>query len=94
MISDLIKTFNSFHDHYRAGDANAFKPFTFRGIVDWHKHDDADESFRVQKGEMIVDLREHQVTLQPGHIFFIPRGTEHRTIAETECEILLFQPEK
>lgn len=60
---------------------------------DWHHHEDADELFPVTSGELWIELREEpDVILQKGTFAIVPRGIEHLPIADTEAEILLFEP--
>ena len=66
----------------------------FRGVFPWHSHEFEDELFLVWRGEMTIEFREHSVVLQAGEFCVVPRGLEHRTAAETEAEVLLFEPAK
>ncbi|NIM95802.1 MAG: cupin domain-containing protein [Anaerolineales bacterium] len=59
----------------------------------WHKHDDEDEFFLVIEGELTIQLRERDVHLDQGEFFIVPRGVEHKPVAQTEALILLFEPE-
>ncbi len=58
----------------------------------WHHHDDADELFLVLKGRLRIDFRDGSVQLGPGELLVVPRGVEHRPVAEQEVELLLFEP--
>ena len=58
----------------------------------WHKHDDTDDFFLVLKGRLTIELRDGAVTLEPGDLYVVPRGVEHRPVAEEECHILLIEP--
>jgi len=44
----------------------------------WHKHDDTDELFLILEGEFDMDFRDRTVTVKPGELLIVPRGTEHR----------------
>ena len=48
--------------------------------------------FLVWRGEMRVEFRDQHLTLQAGEFCVVPRGVEHRTIAEVEAELLVFEP--
>src|SRR5258708_27511241 len=63
-----------------------------KGEFVWHKHDDTDDFFLVRKGSLIIELRDRKIRLGPGELFIVPRGVEHRTIAEGEVHILLIEP--
>ncbi|MGB0899330.1 MAG: cupin domain-containing protein [Psychrobium sp.] len=58
----------------------------------WHKHDDTDEVFIVIKGEMVIELRDGKIELSEGEMFVVPKGVEHKPIAEQECHIMLVEP--
>jgi mannose-6-phosphate isomerase-like protein (cupin superfamily) len=58
----------------------------------WHRHEREDELFYVVRGQLRIDFRDGPVTLGPGEMLVVPRGVEHRPVAEEECEMLLFEP--
>ncbi|MEO8451268.1 MAG: cupin domain-containing protein [Gemmatimonadota bacterium] len=58
----------------------------------WHHHDDADEMFLVVKGRLRLEFRDRSITLGPGELLVVPKGVEHRPVAEEETEIMLFEP--
>ena len=58
----------------------------------WHKHDDTDELFICVSGDLKVELRDGTVSLSEGELFVVPKGIEHRPIAEKECQVLLIEP--
>jgi mannose-6-phosphate isomerase-like protein (cupin superfamily) len=64
-----------------------------QGDFVWHTHDDTDELFLVNKGVLRVDLKEGQVYVDKGQMFIVPKGVEHRTHADEECELIMFEPE-
>jgi mannose-6-phosphate isomerase-like protein (cupin superfamily) len=64
----------------------------FAGTFPWHHHDNEDELFFVWRGQMAIEFRDRRVTLNPGELCVVPRGVEHRTLAETEAEVLIFEP--
>lgn len=63
-----------------------------KGDFVWHSHAEEDELFLVLSGELQIEMRDRTIHLQPGQIFVVPRGIEHRPIAEEEVHILLFEP--
>ncbi len=63
-----------------------------RGEFVWHAHDDADELFLVLEGSFTMEYRDRSVEVREGEIVVVPRGVEHRPVAERECSILLFEP--
>src|SRR5262249_19080695 len=64
----------------------------FQGEFVWHKHDQEDELFLVVKGQFRMDFRDRQVHLGEGEFLIVPRGVEHRPVAEEEVHVLLFEP--
>jgi len=62
------------------------------GAFTWHHHEHEDELFLVVRGVLTMELRDRTVTLGPGEMIVIPRGVEHRPVAEQEVEVLLFEP--
>jgi mannose-6-phosphate isomerase-like protein (cupin superfamily) len=62
------------------------------GVFPWHLHEKEDEMFLVWRGQMAIEFRDHKVTLGTGEFCVVPRGVEHRTMADTEAEVLVFEP--
>ena len=62
------------------------------GEFDWHHHESEDELFLVVKGEMRIELRDRAVQLREGEFLVVPRGMDHRPVAEVEAHVLLFEP--
>jgi mannose-6-phosphate isomerase-like protein (cupin superfamily) len=95
---NLSEAFESFDESWSprlAGELNgqAVKLAKADGEFVWHHHDDADELFLVVSGELRIELREESdVVLREGEFVIVPRGVEHRPVADEEAEILLFEP--
>jgi mannose-6-phosphate isomerase-like protein (cupin superfamily) len=64
----------------------------FQGEFVWHHHKAEDELFLVVHGRFRMDFRDSSVWLSQGEMIVVPRGTEHRPVAEDEVAILLFEP--
>lgn len=62
------------------------------GTFDWHAHADEDELFLVHSGRLKLELRDGEVWLEPGQLYVIPRGVEHRPVAPEEVELVLIEP--
>jgi len=63
-----------------------------QGSFVWHKHDETDELFLVNKGVLRVSLRDGEVCVKKGQMFVVPKGVEHITHADEECELIMFEP--
>jgi len=63
-----------------------------RGEFVWHRHDAEDELFLLLKGRLRMELRDRVVELRPGEMLVVPRGVEHRPVADEEAHVLLFEP--
>ena len=64
----------------------------FIGEFVWHHHDDEDELFLVVKGRFRMEFRDRSVWIEEGEFIVVPRGVEHRPVAEEEAHVLLFEP--
>lgn len=63
-----------------------------RGEFVWHDHPETDEVFIVLKGHLNIQFRDGKVSLNEGEMFVVPKGMEHKPVAESECHILLIEP--
>jgi mannose-6-phosphate isomerase-like protein (cupin superfamily) len=84
-------------DHWNprlAGELNGqhVKLVKFQGEFVWHDHAAEDELFLVVRGSFRMEFRDRSVTLNAGEFLIVPRGVEHRPVAEQEVEVLLFEP--
>ena len=64
----------------------------FKGPFLWHSHEHEDELFLVVRGQFRMELRDGEVELRAGEFLIVPRGVEHRPVADEEVEVLLFEP--
>ena len=85
------------HEHWRpkvVGELNGqeVKLVKFRGEFVWHHHEHEDELFLAIRGRFRVEFRDRVVDVEPGELVIVPRGVEHRTVADEEAEVLLFEP--
>ena len=76
-------------DLYERYGANVFA-FTLSRLGD--RHDAEDELFLVVKGRFRMEFRDRHVWLEEGELLIVPRGVEHRPVADEECHVLLFEP--
>lgn len=63
-----------------------------KGEFVWHSHSNTDDFFLVLKGNLKIELRDRTIELGPGELFIVPKGVEHRPIAEEEVHVLLIEP--
>ena len=94
---NLAHKFSLFEDHWSpkiAGEINDsyLKLVKFKGEFVWHHHEAEDELFLVVKGRFLVKLRDRDIWLEEGEFVIVPRGVEHKPIAEEEVLVLLLEP--
>ncbi|MBN8596211.1 MAG: cupin domain-containing protein [Planctomycetes bacterium] len=97
MKVNLDHAFAGFSDHWSpriAADLNGqqVKLAKFKGEFVWHSHEHEDEMFLVHKGSFTMEFRDKRVELRAGEFLVVPRGVEHRPVAEHEVEVVLFEP--
>ncbi len=94
---DLAQKFSLFSEHWspkvvaRLNDYE-IKVVKVKGEFVWHTHEDTDELFIVIAGALTIQLRDGNVSLNPGQLFVVPRGVEHCPIADGEVHALLIEP--
>ena len=86
-----------FKDHWNPriiGELNHqhVKLAKLKGEFIWHKHDDEDEMFLVLKGTLKIAFRDRVEIIRENEIIIVPKGVEHKPIAEEEVSIMLFEP--
>jgi mannose-6-phosphate isomerase-like protein (cupin superfamily) len=94
---NLSEKFNAFSDHWAPRVIAEMNDYQFKlvkisGEFVWHQHADTDEVFIVIEGAMRIELRDGSVSLRAGEMYVVPRGVEHRPVAETECKVMLVEP--
>ena len=96
-VIDLEFKLTLFEDHWSprivaAMNGQEVKLAKFIGAFDWHRHPDEDEMFLVLRGSFRMDFRDRSVDLAEGQMIVVPRGVEHRPVAEAECSVMLIEP--
>jgi mannose-6-phosphate isomerase-like protein (cupin superfamily) len=94
---NLAEKLGLFEDHWSpkvVGELNGqqVKLAKLLGEFVWHKHDNEDELFLVVKGRLRIEFRDGHVWLEEGEFLIVPRGVEHRPVAEEEVHVMLFEP--
>jgi mannose-6-phosphate isomerase-like protein (cupin superfamily) len=99
---NLAEKFSSISEYYKphiAGELNGqmLKLVKANTAFVWHHHEHEDELFLVIKGRFRMEYRdehgrERHEWIEPGEFLIVPRGVEHRPVAEEEVWIVLFEP--
>ncbi len=94
---NLDAKFSRFQDHWSpkiVGELNGqhVKLVKLQGEFVWHKHEEEDELFFVTKGTLKMELRERTIIMAENEFLIVPKGVEHRPVAEEEVWIMLFEP--
>ncbi len=94
---NLSEKFALINEHWRpkvVGELNGqeVKLVKFQGEFPWHQHENEDEMFMAMKGSFRIEFRDKTVELSEGEFVIVPKGVEHRPVAESEVEVLLFEP--
>lgn len=94
---NIQEKFNLFTDHWSPkiiGELNGqhVKVAKVKGEFVWHDHANEDELFLIIKGTLKIEFRDKTVELKEGEMLIVPKGVEHKPIAEEEVWLLLFEP--
>jgi quercetin dioxygenase-like cupin family protein len=94
---NLYEKLGQITEHWRpkivgALNGQEIKLVKFSGEFIWHQHEHEDELFLGLRGRFRVEFRDRAHELGPGEFIIVPRGVEHRTAADAEAEVLLFEP--
>src|SRR5947208_1818337 len=94
---NLLDKFAKFDQHWQpriAAELNGqqVKLVKFQGPFVFHHHEAEDEMFLVVKGRFRMDFSDRHEWIETGEFIVIPRGIEHKPVAEEECWVMLFEP--
>ncbi len=94
---NLQEKLGKFSDHWSPKIITAFNDndvmlVKVLGEFNWHSHADTDDFFLVLSGQVVIEMRDGDVTLNEGELYVVPKGIEHRPVAKTEAHILLIEP--
>jgi mannose-6-phosphate isomerase-like protein (cupin superfamily) len=94
---DLAEKLAGFAEHWSPKIVGAFNGHDLmvvklKGEFVWHAHPETDDFFMVLAGQLLIDLPDRTVTLNPGQVFVVPKGMQHRPRAEVETHVLLIEP--
>jgi mannose-6-phosphate isomerase-like protein (cupin superfamily) len=93
-LSDKLRLFTETWSPRIVGELNGqhVKIVKVEGEFIWHHHAQEDELFLVLSGQLSIHLRDRVVDLEEGEFFIVPRGVEHKPVAEAEAHVLVFEP--
>lgn len=93
-LAEKLSLFSDYWNPKVVGELNGqlIKLVKFKGEFVWHHHDHEDELFYVVKGSFDMQMRDKTITINEGEFIIIPRGVEHRPVANEEVEVMLFEP--
>jgi mannose-6-phosphate isomerase-like protein (cupin superfamily) len=94
---NLKEKLESFDAHWQpkiVGELNGqyVKLVKFQGPFVWHHHETEDEMFMTLRGRFRMEFRDHSEWIEEGEFIVVPRGVEHRPVADEEAHVLLFEP--
>ena len=95
---NIAEKLAGFSDHWNPRivgryNGNELRLAKLKGEFTWHSHAETDELFLVLTGDFAIEFRDGLVRLAPGEMIVVPKGTEHRPVANGECQILLVDRE-
>ena len=93
-LAQKFTLFNEYWVPYIVGELNDsyVKVDKLKGEFVWHKHESEDELFLVKKGKLLIKFRDKNVWLDDGEFIIIPKGVEHKPVAEEEVHVVLIEP--
>jgi len=93
-IKDKLSLFHDYWNPRIVAELNGqhVKLAKLQGEFIWHKHDNEDEMFLVIEGQLKMEFRDKTITINENEFIVVPRGVEHRPIADKEVSIMLFEP--
>ncbi len=93
-IAEKLALFSEHWSPKIVGELNGqqVKLVKLKGPFVWHKHDNEDELFLVLKGSLRMEYRDRVEVIGEQEFIIVPRGVEHRPVAESEVSVLLFEP--
>ncbi len=96
-VVNIQEKFKLFSDHWspkKIGELNGQQILLakLKGEFLFHTHDNEDELFMVQKGSLVIEMKDKTVTINEGEFYVVPKGVAHKPIAKEEVHVVLFEP--
>lgn len=94
---NLLQKFEQVTEHWSpriVGELNGqqVKLAKLKGAFFFHHHEEEDEAFFVMKGSFRMEFRDKTVELNEGDMLIVPKGVEHKPVADEEVWVMLFEP--
>lgn len=94
---NLKEKLSKFSEHWSPRNIAQMNEYHFKlakvqGEFVWHDHPETDEAFLVLHGQLEIQFRDGSITLNEGEMFVVPKGVEHKPVAQQECHIMLIEP--
>jgi len=98
LVISIADKLASFADHWNPRIIGEYNGSELRvakllGEFTWHSHAGTDELFLVISGQLKIEFRDGMRWLRPGELLLVPRGVEHRPVADAECAVLMIDRE-
>jgi mannose-6-phosphate isomerase-like protein (cupin superfamily) len=93
-IAEKFSHIKEYWKPYIAAELNGqhLKLDKLKGEFVFHHHEHEDEMFLVVMGRFRMEFRDHHEWIEEGEFIVVPRGVEHKPVADEECWLLLFEP--
>lgn len=96
-VINLLEKFEKIKGYFQPGIITTYNDnevflAKIKGEFPWHSHADTDDFFLVIKGNIRIELRDKVIALSEGELFVVPKGVEHRPVADEEALVLLIEP--
>ena len=93
-LAEKFSLFDKYWAPHIVGELNGqyLKLAKFKGEFIWHTHENEDEMFLVLKGQLKIEFKDNSVSLKEGEFYIVPKGVEHKPIADEEAHVLLLEP--
>jgi mannose-6-phosphate isomerase-like protein (cupin superfamily) len=93
-LKEKLAIFSDYWNPRIVGELNGqqVKLAKFKGAFIWHKHEEEDELFFVLKGSFTMEFRDKTILVNENEFIIVPKGIEHRPVAQNEVSVMLFEP--
>jgi mannose-6-phosphate isomerase-like protein (cupin superfamily) len=93
---NLAEKLSKFSEHWSPKTVSKFNGHDImvvkvKGEFNWHSHEDTDDFFMVLSGRIRIETENGNVDLGPGELYVIPKGIQHRPVAEEEAHLMLIE---